>query len=282
MFAGFAIQLGIEKAGDCVNSPGRRPLLKGAEMPKYNLVGQRFGRLVVLRETTPYRSTTKVHSRWECDCDCGGSKIVRGDQLRAGLTQSCGCLNAEYQAKRAKLIPLRCAFCRSLFEGYAHRRFCSHGCYSQDLKQKALRQFNRYVIRRDGCWGSTRTAENVYWSFTASGTSYTAHRFAYEHFIGPIPEGLFVCHRCDNKHCTNPEHLFAGTPKENSEDASRKLRMEHGEDRWNAKLTEDDIRTIRSTFASGGISKAELARRFSVDPSWITRIVERRVWRHVT
>lgn len=60
-----------------------------------------------------------------------------------------------------------------------------------------------------------------------------AHRVAYERFVGPIPDGLHICHRCDIKNCVRPDHLFAGTRKDNMQDAVQKGRMPG----WNAGKT---------------------------------------------
>lgn len=61
-------------------------------MSKLNLVGQRFGRLVVLEEVG---SDKRGHILWLCKCDCGNEKVTRGERLRAGVTKSCGCFNKE-------------------------------------------------------------------------------------------------------------------------------------------------------------------------------------------
>jgi hypothetical protein len=111
-----------------------------------------------------------------------------------------------------------------------------------------------------------------------------AHRFSYELTFGKIPTGLLVCHHCDNPKCVNPNHLFLGTSKDNSDDCHKKGRAhrESGEKRYNAKLTESDIREIRRRHIPGKYgSLSALAREFGVYNTMIHSIVTRKRWKHV-
>jgi len=106
-----------------------------------------------------------------------------------------------------------------------------------------------------------------------------AHRISYQLNIGPIPDDLCVCHRCDNPACINPDHLFLGTKKDNSQDCIDKGRWpdRKGSVNGRAKLTEAQIEEVRN--ASG--SQSAIAARFGVNQQVVSRIKLKQAWRHV-
>lgn len=111
-----------------------------------------------------------------------------------------------------------------------------------------------------------------------------AHRAAWRLFRGEIPSGLYVCHKCDQPLCVNPDHLFLGTATDNMRDASRKGRIVSPQRNWAsdeshqpAKLTNSQVREIRAS--SDGLST--LARRFGVTPRTIWSARTRRTYRDV-
>ena len=118
-----------------------------------------------------------------------------------------------------------------------------------------------------------------------------AHRLAWEFYRGPIPDGMWVLHRCDNPSCVNPEHLWLGTPKDNALDRQVKGRQNRrpgdlrrvvprgvGMGRA-AKLTELQVLEIRALAAV--LPQAEIARRYGVTPQHIGYIISRKNWTHI-
>lgn len=108
-----------------------------------------------------------------------------------------------------------------------------------------------------------------------------AHRYSWELHFGPIPEGMKVCHRCDNPQCVNPGHLFLGSQKDNKRDCMEKHRHAFGERHGKAKLTEEQVRQIRELCASGVETHEQIGARFGVSKPTVGFINTRRSWRHL-
>jgi len=109
-----------------------------------------------------------------------------------------------------------------------------------------------------------------------------SNRTAWAITNGPIPDGMHICHRCDNPSCCNPAHLFLGTAADNMVDAATKGRMPRGEVHHSAKLTDDQVTAIRAVYATGTESQVTLAARFRVSSSVINEVIHGIAWQHVT
>ena len=131
-----------------------------------------------------------------------------------------------------------------------------------------------------GCWEWTSYRHNQgYGLFKIKKTSYKAHRVSYEMEYGPIPNGMCVCHKCDNPPCVNPKHLFLGTQKDNMQDAANKGRLGKSKGSKNgwSKLTEKQVVAIRKDTRL----HREIAKDYNVTRSVISGIKRRYSWKHV-
>lgn len=128
-------------------------------------------------------------------------------------------------------------------------------------------------------WKPTVNSSRKYGKVQIDKKTLAAHRVAYEHWKGDIPEGLIVCHSCDNPACVNPDHLWLGTYKDNMHDASVKNRMcrRFGEANVQAKLTAEQVISIREDTRS----QSAISVDYGVDQSTISLIKHGKRWRFI-
>lgn len=169
-------------------------------------------------------------------------------------------------------------------------------------KNQFFKKFNK---TRDGCWEWTGALNGAGYGITrVKGTSYRAHRYSYQIHVGPIPKGMLICHKCDNPKCVRPDHLFVGTPKDNSQDMVSKGRNMHkvcpetlargdrngtrthpetvrkGEKiEWH-KLNDKAVLEIRKRFSEGEPA-VDLAKEYGVHKSCIYKAIYHLTWKHL-
>jgi hypothetical protein len=178
---------------------------------------------------------------------------------------------------------LTCAHCGATFSVYPNRlkenpRFCSIACKAEGQRRPLAERFWKKVDQRadDECWPWTAAHNQLgYGVIRENGRNLFAHRVAYELTFGPIPEGLVICHVCDNGECCNPMHLWAGTMRENTEDMLVKGRA-RGPQR---KVSAEQVRELRRRHAAGE-RQYHLAAEFGISRGHVSEIIHRkeRVW----
>lgn len=136
-----------------------------------------------------------------------------------------------------------------------------------------------------GCWiwvAAQRSANCNYGVMRLApgcGGSRFAHRISYELYVGPIPDGMIVCHKCDNPRCVNPDHLFVGTHADNALDREAKGRgnQPRGEASNGVKITEIDVLKIRSDART----QRKIALDYGLSQAAICKIKNKRTWSHI-
>ena len=160
----------------------------------------------------------------------------------------------------------------------------SCGCLQRDIASGGTpeERFDRSYIENaeTGCWEwSEHLSPKGYGIINIKTYPRRAHRFAYERFVGPIPEGAVVCHKCDNPKCVNPAHLFVGISADNVADKVRKGRQATGRNVASSVLTDDAVKEIRRLAAY--MTQTDIAKMFGVTQANVSEIVRRKTWRHI-
>lgn len=162
------------------------------------------------------------------------------------------------------------------------------------------RKFWRYVDKSGDCWVWTRPpTHNGYGRLAFGGRLHRrvvlAHRMSWELSRGPIPSGMFVLHKCDNRLCVRPEHLWLGTRRDNALDMVRKGRSafqlypERYRAEWGSgsKLTWENVIAIRKRWKAmrkrkifrGQESMAKIAKDFGITSSLVGYVVRYKIWK---
>lgn len=134
-------------------------------------------------------------------------------------------------------------------------------------------------VRQGGpseCWEWTASKnKDGYGQFWIGHTFIPAHRYAWASQHGDIPEGMFICHHCDNPSCCNPDHLFLGNAQINNLDAIQK-----GRQKYNGRpiFTPEQVLLIRLAYSSGKLSEADIAEVFGVNQSTIHRLLKNNMY----
>lgn len=149
--------------------------------------------------------------------------------------------------------------------------------YNKTAKPTDEERFWKYVDKRDNdsCWPWTaHIGTSGYGVIGVGKKNLSASRFSYRLRFGEIPKGKpFICHKCDNRACVNPWHLFAGTQADNMRDASMKGRMK-------SKLNSREVREMRFLW-HWGWTKYRIADAYGITDTVCAHIVEGKAWRHI-
>lgn len=217
-------------------------------MPIKDYTGQKFGMLTFLRPTDKRTKDRKVI--WELQCDCGAITEKENSNVITGNTSHCGASIHRYKSESAFWEKVNIGATDECWEWQGVRDEKSYG-------------YAHFKGKRQG-----------------------AHRLSWFLTNGPIPDGLLVCHKCDNPPCVNPDHLFIGTMKDNMEDCANKGRIgKHqrpfGEDNGWATLTNEDVIEIRRLGAEGKLLQREIGELFGTTQVNISRILLGKSWKLV-
>ena len=150
------------------------------------------------------------------------------------------------------------------------------------LKYRFESSFTKKNEKECWIWNKKLDKQGYGVFFSGKDKSCRAHRFSYTFYIGEIPSGLLVCHKCDNRSCVNPSHLWIGTNKDNMADMKKKGRSQRaiGESHSRSIMTSEMVKLIKIRIKNGE-AMAKIARDFNIAYSTIANLKYGLCWNHI-
>lgn len=144
-------------------------------------------------------------------------------------------------------------------------------------------RIDKHIVSKANCWLTDLACnfDGGYPQIEINGKIRRLSRVMFELYKGEITPGKLVCHQCDNPACINPDHLFLGTPKDNSMDMIIKNRQAKGFQHGRAKLNEEKVLEIKRDLAETNLTQKEIAKKYGVSKMNISHIKNGHLWSHV-
>lgn len=165
----------------------------------------------------------------------------------------------------------------------------SESSYEEKLDRLKI-SYEKNVIRTEGCWdwkGPINKGGYTIMTCRKQNGAETGHRASWLIHKGEIPKFKHICHSCDNRRCTNPDHLWIGTNKQNNDDKIKKGREAKntpphkiGSENGASKLKEDQVKEIKELLKKG-LTMVEIGRQYNVSKTTILRIKNKTHWKHI-
>lgn len=232
-----------------------------------------------------------VENQLDRRCITCGSVIVRNPMqstfnFRRRTVCNLKCLVAFREARFESIAKDRqCLACGKLIErrpgdyffDFNRRKYCNKRCVADSQKRQSAEHIKLRLMKKvkevGACWiWQGLCYPDGYGKLKINGRYQGTHRVAYSLFIGPIPDGLCVCHHCDTPGCVNPAHLFVGTNTDNMRDMKLKGRAACGT--TGRRLSRSEVIEIVDRL-SKGILPSKIATAFGVTV-WTIRRIKRR------